>query len=46
MIIIAIGFCIIIAGVGAAEVGGIFEVAILLATTGSMIMVWGVDRND
>ena len=46
MIIIAIGFCTIIAAVKAAEVGGNTEVAILLATAGSMIMVWGIDRND
>ena len=36
------GFCTIVAAVGAVEGGGNFGVAILLATGGSMMMIWGV----
>ena len=36
------GFCTIVAGVGAAEGSVGLGAAILLATAGSMIMLWGV----
>ena len=35
------GFCTIVAAVGCVEGGGNFGAAILLATGGSMLMVWG-----
>ena len=41
MIRFIIGFCTIVAAVGTVEGGGNFGTAILLATAGSMIMVWG-----
>ena len=37
-----IGFCTIVVGVGAAEGSVGLATAILLATGGSMIMLWGV----
>jgi len=40
------GFCTIVAGVGAAEGSAGLATAILLATAGSMIMVWGVVGMD
>jgi len=36
------GFCTIVAGVGAAEGSAGLGIAILLATTGTIIMLWGV----
>ena len=36
------GFCAIFAGVGAAEGSAGLGAAILLATTGTIIMLWGV----
>ena len=36
------GFCTIVAGVGAAEGAAGLGAAILLATTGTIIMLWGV----
>jgi hypothetical protein len=42
MIRFIVGFCTIVAGVGAAEGSAGLGVAILLATAGSMIMLWGV----
>jgi hypothetical protein len=41
MIRFIVGFCTIIAAVGAAEGSVGMGVAILLATGGSMIMIWG-----
>ena len=41
MIRFIVGFCTIVAAVGTVEGGGNFGAAILLATGGSMIMVWG-----
>ena len=43
MIRFIIGFCTIVAAVGAVEVGGNFGTAILLATGGSMMMIWGAE---
>ena len=42
MIRFIIGFCAIVAAVGAAEGSVGLATAILLATGGSMIMLWGV----
>ena len=36
------GFCTIVAGVGAAEGSAGLGAAILLATAGTIIMLWGV----
>ena len=36
------GFCTIVAAVGTVEGGGNFGAAILLATAGSMMMLWGI----
>ena len=36
------GFCTIVAGVGAAEGSAGLGAAILLATTGTIIMLWGI----
>ena len=36
------GFCTIVAGVGAAEGSAGLATAILLATAGSMMMLWGI----
>ena len=41
MIRFIVGFCTIVAAVGAAEGSVGMGAAILLATAGSMIMVWG-----
>jgi hypothetical protein len=41
MIRFIVGFCTIVAAVGAAEGSVGMGVAILLATGGSMIMIWG-----
>ena len=46
MIRFIVGFCTIVAAVGAAEGSVGLEAAILLATAGSMIMVWGVVGMD
>ena len=46
MIRFIVGFCTIIAAVGAAEGSVGLGAAILLATAGSMIMVWGVVGMD
>ena len=40
------GFCTIVAGVGAAEGSVGLATAILLATAGSMIMLWGVSSMN
>ena len=42
MIRFVIGFCTIVAGVGAAEGSVGLETAIVLAAVGIMIMLWGV----
>ena len=42
MIRFIIGFCTIVAAVGAAEGSAGLGVAILLATAGTIIMLWGV----
>ena len=36
------GFCTIVAGVGAAEGSAGLATAILLATAGTIIMLWGI----
>ena len=46
MIRFIVGFCTIVAAVGAAEGSVGLGAAILLATAGSMIMVWGVVGMD
>ena len=43
MIRFIIGFCTIVAAVGTVEGGGNFGAAILLATAGSIIMIWGAE---
>ena len=43
MIRFIIGFCTIVAAVGTVEGGGNFGAAILLATGGSIIMIWGAE---
>ena len=40
------GFCTIVAGVGAAEGSAGLGAAILLATTGTIIMLWGIAGMD
>jgi hypothetical protein len=42
MIRFVVGFCTIVAGVGAAEGSVGLETAIMLATIGIVIMFWGV----
>ena len=42
MIRFIVGVCTIVAGVGAAEGSAGLTAAILLATTGTIIMLWGV----
>jgi hypothetical protein len=42
MIRFVIGFCTVVVGVGAAEGSVGLETAIVLATVGIMIMLWGV----
>jgi hypothetical protein len=42
MIRFIVGFCTIVAAVGAAEGSVGLAIAILLATAGSMIMIWGL----
>ena len=42
MIRFVIGFCTVVAGVGAAEGSVGLETAIVLATVGIMIMLWGI----
>ena len=43
MIRFIVGFCTIVAAVGTVEGGGNFGAAILLATGGSIIMIWGAE---
>ena len=42
MIKFVVGFCTIVAGVGAAEGSAGLATAILLATAGTIIMLWGI----
>ena len=42
MIRFIVGFCAIVAAVGAAEGSVDLGTAILLATTGTIIMLWGI----
>ncbi len=42
MIRFIVGFCTIVAGVGAAEGSAGLGTAIMIATVGTMIMLWGV----
>ena len=42
MIRFIVGFCTIVAGVAAAEGSAGLEIAIMLATVGTIIMLWGV----
>ena len=42
MIRFVAGFCTIVAGVGAAEGSAGLGTAIMIATVGTMIMLWGV----
>ena len=46
MIRFVAGFCTIVAGVGAAEGSAGLGTAILLATTGTIIMLWGISRMN
>ena len=42
MIRFFVGFCTIVAGVGAAEGSAGLATAILVATAGTIIMLWGI----
>ena len=46
MIRFIVGFCTIVAGVAAAEGSAGLGMAIMLATVGTIIMLWGISGMD